>query len=986
MRRLKIGLLVTALLVCSWRTAAFAEELLIEEITDVADEAAVEEAEEIDYLLGRPMTEEERKIQEELVPELISVPLEDEEVGESFLVMRTRGVLPASYDSRDYGYISSVKNQNPYGICWAFTANALAETSYMMQNPGTEVDFSELHTAYYFYNRTTDALRLTTGDRNNTLNGNDYRSNGGNNMMVSFALSGWTGTESEKDAPYEWMSQSKPPLQTAQEFSADTKLKNAYFIKGGAEQIKQAIINQGAVGIMYYHDYSFYNADTGAYCYNGSVEGSTNHAVTLVGWDDSYSKDNFLASSGVETNGAWIAKNSWGTAFGDDGYFYISYEDPLVTNAVSMEFVSEDTYDNNYHYDGSSLTTAFVLKANQALANVYTACANQETGEVLTAVNFAVQSADVPYSIQIYRDLTNRMKPESGTAVLSEPITGTTTFAGIYTVDLPEFVYLEPGCTFAIVIEFPAGGNYYAETTRQSTWVSSTAVLADKQSFYRGTSGTWFDFNSISLNSRQCARVKGFTDSASEKLSGVKLLKCIQRTENEVYLEWEKASNADGYCIYRSDTPDGVYSMHNIIDDSETISIAFSERSGTRYWYKVAPWKKTANDIVIGMCGNEKMALAQPEMTAKCASYNSAKMTWQPVKGATGYRIYRSASKNGTYTAIRNLKDASVLSYTNGSLATDTTYYYKMRAFCVTDNATYYSEYTDPIAVKVKLTTPILKGSAAGYEAAKLTWKKVTGATGYRIYRSASEDGTYTAIRNLKDSTVLTYNNSGLTTNTTYYYKMRAFRVVGSKTYYSEYTKPIAIKPTLATPVLKGSSAGYKSAKLTWNKISGATGYRIYRSTSEDGTYTAIRNLKDVSVLSYTNSSLKTGTTYYYKMRAFRIVGSKTYYSEYTKPITVKPVPAKAVISSITAQSGKKIKISWNAVPGATGYRIYRSTTSSGRYAQVATLTSASVKSFVDKTSKTAGKRYYYKVRAYRTVGETRVYGTPSSAKSAVAK
>ena len=132
------------------------------------------------------------------MPELISVPLEDEEVGESFLVMRTRGVLPASYDSRDYGYISSVKNQNPYGICWAFTANALAETSYMMQNPGTEVDFSELHTAYYFYNRTTDALRLTTGDRNNTLNGNDYRSNGGNNMMVSFALSGWTGTESEK--------------------------------------------------------------------------------------------------------------------------------------------------------------------------------------------------------------------------------------------------------------------------------------------------------------------------------------------------------------------------------------------------------------------------------------------------------------------------------------------------------------------------------------------------------------------------------------------------------------------------------------------------------------------------------------------------------------------------------------------------------------------------------------------------------------------
>ena len=120
---------------------------------------------ELDYIYDRPMTEEEIAGQKAMEPYLrrrINTEPEPEAVRYTY---RTRSVLPERYDSRDYGYITPVRNQNPFDTCWAFAIDTVAETSLIMNQmaDAQNADLSELHTAYYFYNRWTDPLNLTEG-------------------------------------------------------------------------------------------------------------------------------------------------------------------------------------------------------------------------------------------------------------------------------------------------------------------------------------------------------------------------------------------------------------------------------------------------------------------------------------------------------------------------------------------------------------------------------------------------------------------------------------------------------------------------------------------------------------------------------------------------------------------------------------------------------------------------------------------------------
>ena len=102
-------------------------------------------------------------------------------------------------------------------------------------------------------------------------------------------------------------------------------LENAVFTSYSVSRIKNLIYEYGSVSLSFQMSDIYYNPDTCAYSYPLGTTG-VNHAVTLIGWDDNYSRDNFAAESRVKNNGAWIAKNSWGTGWGDGGYFYISYE------------------------------------------------------------------------------------------------------------------------------------------------------------------------------------------------------------------------------------------------------------------------------------------------------------------------------------------------------------------------------------------------------------------------------------------------------------------------------------------------------------------------------------------------------------------------------------------------------------------------------------------------------------------------------------
>ena len=188
---------------------------------------------------------------------------------------------------------------------------------------------------------------------------------------------------------------------------------------------------------------------------------------------------------------------------------------------------------------------------------------------------------------------------------------------------------------------------------------------------------------------------------------------------------------------------------------------------------------------------------------------------------------------------------------------------------------------------------------------------------------------------------------------------------------------------TLSKPTVKASSSSYNSNKLSWNKVKGSSGYEVLRATSKTGTYKSVKTITSGSTVSYTDKSLATGTTYYYKVRAYRTVDKKKVYSSYSSVVSAKPV-LKTPSVKLTSGS-KKATIKWEKISGASGYEVYRATSKSGKYSKIKTITKNSTVSYVN-SSLTKNKTYYYKVRAYRTVNGKKIYSSYSVAKSVKVK
>ncbi|MGN1117902.1 MAG: phosphodiester glycosidase family protein [Acutalibacteraceae bacterium] len=357
------------------------------------------------------------------------------------------------------------------------------------------------------------------------------------------------------------------------------------------------------------------------------------------------------------------------------------------------------------------------------------------------------------------------------------------------------------------------------------------------------------------------------------------------------------------------------------------------------------------------------------ELTSK-VSGTSVVLTWTASKGASDYTVYRSTSLNGSYSKIATVSGKTT--YTDKTASPATTYYYKVRAYKDVDGKTYNSSYSDAVSSKLPLgNVSGLKATATAYNKVKLTFSAVDGATGYAIYRSTSKDGKYSRIGTASKAS---YTDATVKTGTKYYYKVRAFKTEGTSTKYSAYTSVVSAKPALsAVTGLKVSSTAYNKVTLKWTAVSGATSYAVYRSTSKNGTYTRIGT---AAKNSFSDTSVKTGTKYYYKVRAIIKVDKTNVYSAYSSVVSATPALAKATVKSVTA-SGKTVNIKWSKVSGASGYIVYQASSKTGSLKKIKTVKSGSTTAFAAKVSKSG--TYYYVVKAYRTVGSKNVYGAASS-------
>lgn len=263
-----------------------------------------------------------------------------------------------------------------------------------------------------------------------------------------------------------------------------------------------------------------------------------------------------------------------------------------------------------------------------------------------------------------------------------------------------------------------------------------------------------------------------------------------------------------------------------------------------------------------------------------------------------------------------------------------------------------------------------VKAESAGYNNIKVSWGAVSGVNGYKLYRATSLTGTYSYINS---TTSKSYVDSGLTSGKSYYYKVIAFKTSRATKVYSKFSSAVNTKPVPITPTgLNVTSSSYNTAKLSWTSVSGASGYEVYSATSSTGTFSY---MKKTASTSYNLSDLTTGKTYYYKVRAYSTVGTVKIYSNYSATANVKSIPSTPTNLVATSESDTKYNISWSEASGATGYQVYRATSSDGYYS----LLNSTASAYYQDSDLERGTSYFYKVRAYCTDGSTKVYSNYSS-------
>ena len=488
---------------------------------------------------------------------------------------------------------------------------------------------------------------------------------------------------------------------------------------------------------------------------------------------------------------------------------------------------------------------------------------------------------------------------------------------------------------------------------------------ADKYWIYRSVDGETFDYyartdkpsftdGSTSIGTTYYYAVKavavlGGRDVSSGR-STAQSIQCrpaapsvsIYRASGKPQLKWNAVSGAAKYWVYRS--TDGV----NFKYYDSTAKTSYTNTGallGTKYHYRVkAVAVVNGKNVASAYSGTKSLFTtpAAPDVSIYRVN-GKPQLKWSAVTGAEKYWIYRSTDG----VNFKYYDSTTGTSYTNCIAASGTEYYYKVKAAAVVNGKDVASDFsntkslfTTPAAPSVSITTS--KGKP------KLTWKAVTGADKYYIYRST--DGKNFKYYNETDEAG--YTNYSTNIGTTYYYKVRAVKTIDGNDHKSDFSAVRSIQCRPAAVNLS-ISRSYGKPKLTWDAVADADKYWIYRST--DG-----KNFKcydTTTKTSYINSGAAFNTIYCYKVKAVKVVNGRNVASGSGSAKSVITALAKPSVS-ITTSDGKPY-ISWDAVDGATGYYVFRST--DGKNYSVLGYTT---RTNYTNTASNAGTTYYYKVKA----------------------
>lgn len=385
--------------------------------------------------------------------------------------------IPYSYDLRKVGRAPQVKNQGNYGNCWAFASLAGVESSLLPE----------------------EKLSLSADHMNRCNSFSVEPDSGGEYAMAVAYLSSWQGPVLEEDDQY-------GDGESPEGLSAVRHVQEVRFIESKSlDRIKQMVYKYGAVETSFYSALEtaestskYYNEDTYSYCYIG--EEKPNHDVVIIGWDDTFPKENFNVE--LEGDGAFLCQNSWGEEFGDKGVFYVSYYDSNIGiyNIAYTKVESADNYDNIYQSDLCGWVGQLGYRDESAFfANVYTA----EEKEQIAAVSFYALGKSTEYEIYYVNDYQDVNDFNRKVMVKR----GHMEDAGYYTVEIPYGREVEAGEKFAIVVKITTPNAIHPVAVEYAAGAATEDVILSDGEGYISHEGTTWDSVEKKQNCNVCLKV-----------------------------------------------------------------------------------------------------------------------------------------------------------------------------------------------------------------------------------------------------------------------------------------------------------------------------------------------------------------------------------------------------------------------------------------------------------------------------------------------
>ena len=399
-----------------------------------------------------------------------------------------------------------------------------------------------------------------------------------------------------------------------------------------------------------------------------------------------------------------------------------------------------------------------------------------------------------------------------------------------------------------------------------------------------------YTVNGLAADTTYTFRIKAYVISGESEIYGdyvriagktrianVASFKGSAVSASAVKLDWSKNDKATGYVIeqYKG----GKWTAIATTKNNTTLTFTVKGLAeGTAYSFRIKSYR-TVNGVTDfseytsvkakTLLGNVKT------FTATATGTTAIKLDWNRNDKATGYVIEQY--KGGKWTALATTKNNTTLTFTVKGLAEGTAYSFRIKSFRKTGSTTEFSEYTAIKAATLLDSVSDFKVTSVTGSWITLEWAKNDKATGYSIEQY--KGGKWTVIATTKNNTTLKFTVKGLKNDTTYSFRIRAYKTAGGVTAYSDYVR-IAGKTRIPNVAkFTGSAVSASAVKLDWSKNDKAKGYVIEQY--KGGKWTAIATTKNNTTLTFTVKGLAEGTTYSFRIKSFRKTGSTTEFSEY---------------------------------------------------------------------------------------------------------